>query len=86
MRSQTGGTISMGWGTVHAKSSKQKLNVKSSMEAEVVGLSEYLLYNIWWINFLKAQGYTIRNNIIYQDNESAIRMETNGRNSCTGHS
>ena len=32
------------------------------------------------------QGYDTRNNIIYQDNESAIKMERNGRNSCTGNS
>ena len=86
MRSHTGGTMSFGWGVVHAKSSKQKLNTKSSTEAEVVGLSEYLPYNIWFLNFLNAQGYTITNNIVYQDNQSAMRMEKNGRNSCTGNS
>ena len=36
--------------------------------------------------FLGAQGYTIKNNILFQDNESAIKMETKGRNSCTGNS
>ena len=29
---------------------------------------------------------SIKNNILFQDNESAIKMETNGRNSCTGNS
>ena len=33
-----------------------------------------------------AQGYHIKHNVLYQDNESAIRMERNGRNSCTGNS
>ena len=86
MRSHTGGTISFGTGVVHAKSSKQKLNTKSSTEAELVGLSEYLPYNIWLLNFLNAQGYRIESNIVFQDNQSAIRMENNGRNSCTGNS
>ena len=36
--------------------------------------------------FLEAQGYPVENNIVYQDNQSAIRMERNGRNSCTGNS
>ena len=36
--------------------------------------------------FMGAQGYAIKNNVIYQDNQSAIRMEKNGRNSCTGNS
>ena len=86
MRSHTGGVMSFRWGMIHAKSSKQKLNTKSSTEAEVVGLSEYLPYNIWLLHFLEAQGYPIKNNIVYQDNQSAIRMESNGRNSCTGNS
>ena len=86
MRSQTGGTISMGWGSIHSKSSKQKLNTKSSTESELVGMSDYLPYNIWWVNFLNEQGYAIKNNTIFQDNQSAIRMERNGRNSCTGNS
>ena len=86
MRSQTGGCISMGRGTVHGRSSKQKLNTKSSTEAEVVGMSEYIPYTIWVRNFLEAQGYTISSNKVYQDNQSAIRMEVNGRNSCTGNS
>ena len=86
MRSQTGGTMSMGWGTLHNKSSKQKLNTKSSTESELVGLSKYLPYNLWWVNFLSEQGYSIVNNVIYQDNESTIRMARNGRNSCTGNS
>ena len=35
---------------------------------------------------MSAQGYIVKKNILYQDNESAIRMEKNGRNSCTGNS
>ena len=35
---------------------------------------------------LCAQGYGIVNNTVYQDNKSAMLMEMNGRNSCTGNS
>ena len=86
MRSHTGGAISMGRGILHGKSSKQKLNVKSSTEAELVGVSDYLPYNTWLTMFLEKQGYDLKNNILFQDNQSAIRMERNGRNSCTGNS
>ena len=86
MRSHTGGTMSMGLGVLHCKSSKQKLNTKSSTEAEVVGTSDYVPYNIHMVMFMKHQGYDLKTNILYQDNQSAIRMETNGRNSCTGNS
>ena len=86
MRSQTGGCMSYGQGIIHGKSTKQKLNTKSSTEAELVGISEYLPYNIWTTMFMEAQGYKLMSNTIYQDNQSTIRMAKNGRNSCTGNS
>ena len=36
--------------------------------------------------FLEHKGYPILNNIVFQDNQGAIKMERNGRNSCTGNS
>ena len=86
MRSHTGCAMSFGYGIVHYLSTKQKLNTKSSTEAEVVGMSDYLPFNIWSRMFLEEQGYFLTKNVVYQDNQSAIKMETNGRNSCTGNS
>ena len=50
----------MGIGILHGKASKQKINVKSSTESEIVGLSEYLPYTLWMGYFLEAQGYKIK--------------------------
>ena len=86
IRSRTGGAMSLGTGIIHSKLSEQKLNNKISVEAELVGMSEYLPYNILLTMFLGEQGHKIENNIIYQDNQSAMRMKKNGRNSCTGNS
>ena len=86
MRSHTGGAMSFGTRILHGKSSKQKLNTKSSMEAELVVVSDYMPYHIWMVIFLKHQGYNINKKILYQDNQSAMKMEVNGRNSCTGNS
>ena len=36
--------------------------------------------------FLEEQGYEVEKNTLFQDNQSAIKMEINGRNSCTGNS
>ena len=44
MRGHTGGVMSVGTGTIHCKSSKQKLNTRSTTESELVGVSEYLPY------------------------------------------
>ena len=78
MRSHTGGCLSMGHGLIHSKSSKQKLNTKSSTESEVVGASDYLPYLTWTRNFMEAQGFTFKQKIFYQDNQSAMRLEQNG--------
>jgi hypothetical protein len=82
MKSHTGGVVSFGTGALMGKSSKQKLNTKSSTEAELVGASDYLPHAIWARKFMEKQGYPITHNIFYQDNESAIRFEKNGRKSC----
>jgi hypothetical protein len=86
MRGHTGGAMSFGTGIIHGKASKQRLNTKSSTETEVVGAINYLPYNMWMQHFMEAQGYMLDKNVYYQDNQSAMRMEKNGRNLCTGNS
>jgi hypothetical protein len=71
--------MSFGWGILLTKSQKQKLNTKSSTEGEIVGVSDYLPNIIWARMFLEAQGITISENILYQDNQSAIKIEQNGK-------
>jgi len=82
MKGHTGGAMSMGTGVFNVKSTKQKLNTKSSTETEVVGVSDYLPWVVWTKMFMEEQGRKIKTNILYQDNESAIRIEKNGRRSC----
>ena len=86
MRGQTGGGISMECRLIHRKTSKQKMNVKRSMESEFVDVSEYLPYNLLLIMFSEAQGYENKTNFIYQDNKSEIHLEKNEENSCTENS
>jgi len=81
-KSHTSGAMSFGRGVFGTKSTKQKLNTKSSTEAEVVGVSDFLTSNIWTENFMKHQGNGLMENTLYQDNTSAMRMERNGRDSC----
>ena len=40
---------------------------------------------IWTRNFLKSQGYIVINNILHQDNRSAILLERNGKMSSGKH-
>jgi hypothetical protein len=81
MRSHTGGAMTMGKGYPIAASLKQKLNTRSSTEAELVGTDDLMGTIIWTNYFLEAQGYTCHDTIIYQDNKSAILLEKNGKKS-----
>jgi hypothetical protein len=82
MKSHTGGVVSFGRGSAMSKSSWQKLNTKSSTEAELVGASDYLPYPIWAKNILEAKGYLLNENVFYQDNQSTIKLEKKGRKLC----
>jgi len=73
MKSHTGGIMSHDLGGKAQKTTKHKLNTKSSTEAELVGANDYLL-NVQWVEmFMLAQGYKIKENILEEDNESAIK-------------
>ena len=82
MKGHTGGLISLGKGTIQTKSSKQKLNTKSSTESELVGASDFIPWTLWLKRVLEEQGYKMSRTIFYQDNESAIKLEKNGLRSC----
>jgi hypothetical protein len=67
----------MGKGYVYATSVKQKLNTKSSTEAELVGVDDGMPQILWTRYFVEAQGYEVRQSTIYQDNQSAMLLENN---------
>jgi hypothetical protein len=81
MRSQTGVTMTMGKGSVYASSLRQKLNTRSSTEAELVGVDDAMGMILWTRLFLQAQGYEVHDTKIYQDNRSAMLLEENGKRS-----
>ena len=81
MRSQTGGTMSMGRGSVYSISRKQKLNTTSSTEAELVGASDVMPQILWTRQLLLSQSVEGINHILFQDNESAILLQKNGSGS-----
>jgi hypothetical protein len=75
MKSHTGGAMLFGGGAVLCKLSQQKLNTKSSIEAELVGASDYLpnaLIRYGLKCFWFRQGYKVNDNEFLQYNQSAI--------------
>ena len=83
MRGHTGGGLSLGRGFPIVNSTKQKLNTRSSTESEVVGVDDCMPAVCWTRYFLEAQGYGVKETIVYQDNKSAILLEKNGKASST---
>ncbi len=78
MRGHTGGVITMGTGFPLDRSTKHKLNTHSSTESEIVAVDDLIPQILWARLFMKAQGFAVSDNILYQDNKSAMLLETNG--------
>jgi hypothetical protein len=79
LRGHSGGGLTLGQGMPIVSSTKQKLNTRSSTETEVVGADDFMPAICWTRYFLKAQGYDVKANILFQDNKSSILLEKNGK-------
>jgi len=78
-KSHTGGNLSFGGGSPVTISRKQKLNTRSSTESELVGADGASTMILWTKLFMEAQGYKLRSNVLYQDNQSAMLLEKNSK-------
>ena len=81
MHSHTSGCLSLGRGMVTSKSTRQKLNTRSSTEAELAVVDDCLPQVLWTRLFLSSQGYSSGETIIHQDNKSAMLLAQNGNRS-----
>jgi hypothetical protein len=79
MRGHSGGGLTLGRGFPIVSSTKQKLNTKSSTETEIVGADDFMPAICWTRYFMKAQGYVVNDNVLFQDNKSSILLEKNGK-------
>ena len=71
--------MNWGVGTPISTSTKQKLNARSSTESELIGVDDMMEKVLWSKLFLEEQGVHVKENIVLQDNQSAIWLEKNGR-------
>ena len=78
-KSHTGAVVTLGGGAIYANSSKQRINTKSSMEAEMIALSDMGSVGIWMRNFLISMGIVDDKALkIFQDNKSTIALIEKG--------
>ena len=70
-------------GSIISISRNNNLNTKSLTEAELIKADDAMPQMLWTRYFLEAQGYGIDENILYQDNMSAMLLEKNRKKSST---
>lgn len=78
-KSHTGAMMTLGKGCISAKSSKQKIVSKSSSEAELIAVSDYISNVIHAKDLLQEIGYDVGPAILKQDNKSTIKLIERGR-------
>jgi hypothetical protein len=83
-KSHTGAVMMLGKGAMQSIARKQKMNVRSSTEGELVAVDDAATMIKWTKLFLEVQGYDVEKNIVYQDNKSAILLETNNGKKSSG--
>jgi hypothetical protein len=79
MKGHSGMVLQLGNATIYCRSSKQKLNSKSSTESELVAISDGLPMTIWTYNFIEAQEGHCEPVILLQDNQSTLTMIERGQ-------
>jgi hypothetical protein len=77
-KSHSGLVLTLGSGSIFSRSVKQKINAKSSTEAELIAVSDQCSMVIHARNFLCAQGGSIAPVTVYQDNMSTLNLIKRG--------
>ena len=77
-KSTTGAVVMVGGAVVWAKSGKQSIVTKSSFEAELVALSDMASMVLWVAMFMGDLGFKSGVPIIYQDNQSTMKVAEKG--------
>ena len=78
-KSHTGVFTTLGRGAVYTKSTTQKINTTSSCEAELVAVSKGLQQSLWAQSFMTYQGLSMPPLLVYQDNQSTVKLLQRGR-------
>jgi hypothetical protein len=90
MKGLSGSVLMIGDNVVVSWSNKQKVNTRSSTEAQLIAVDDTLPMVQWTKLFMKDQGYDLET-VVKEDNKSTILLMKNGRlssekkNQASGH-
>jgi hypothetical protein len=79
-KSHTGAMMTLGKGAINCKKAEDEC-AKQHRRQTSRTVDDAATLILWMKLFLEAQGYNVDKNIVYQDNKSAILLETNGKKS-----
>lgn len=77
VKSHAGAAFSLGKGVITLGSTKQKVNCRSSTEAQLVGTDDHISKMSWTKLFIEHQGFEVKANVAHQDNASSSQLEQN---------
>ena len=60
---------------------QKKINTSRLTEAKLIVVDNKIAKIIWMRRFIEAQGCMVELNVVYQDNQSTIKFENNGKHS-----
>ena len=78
-KSKSGCVMTMGGSPFVWKSKTQRITAKSSMEAELIALSDIVGWVLWSMEWLEAQGYTNIQSTIWEDNKACLELIEQGK-------
>jgi hypothetical protein len=77
MKGHSGSVLVIGDNMVLSRSNKQKINTRSSTEAELIAVDDTLPTVQWKKLFMKDQGYDLET-VVKEDNKSTMLLMKNG--------
>ena len=73
--------MALGTGAVISRSMKERINRKSSSDNETIAANDFMGLVLNTLYFMETQGYNVTQNIMFQDNQSNMRLMLNGKRS-----
>ena len=78
--------MSLGAGTIINKSMKQRINGKSPTYNKTIAVDDFMGPVLNTMYFMEAQGHNVKQNIMFQDNQSNMKFMINGKKLSTKRS
>ena len=77
-KSHTGATMTMGKGCPINASLRNKKSTHEVLLRQNLGINDAMAMISWVRLFLQAQGFTVTDNVVFQDNQSTMLLAKNG--------